>query len=313
MVVDFDIEDVHARDVDGEHGMSVDPAAREHYLDVGPSLLRKQYDSVSDLKYDGVKTTRKQLEYESDDDASDESEGAGLEEDDQSSAVGDGQKGDWEEEEEEREQEREGDEKKRKEGEDETDEEGDNNEEAPITLKKSTLGNGSAEKHEHAEDISSELSKKREADRKKGKAVSRQIVRPDSPPPLRRLTSFFPVKAFWDTLLDARIRLQKAVTSANLLPLPLILKEQLEVPECQEALNKLLKESAALSEDLFQLQERLLTNDSISPPPRKRRKLESDDDSPINYVQWLEDATSDAFAMEQTYVYIFSTDGLIFD
>ncbi|KAG6868416.1 hypothetical protein C0993_003360 [Termitomyces sp. T159_Od127] len=271
---DFDPEDVHVRDADGEDGMSVYPAAREHYLDVGPSLLRKQHDSVSDLKYEGVKMTRKELEDDSDDDASNESEGSGFEEDGRSSVADDDEEREWEEDGEKREE--------RGEQEDEEDE-GDDDEAAPIPLKKSISEKRPAQEREHEEDISSELSKKREADRNKGKAVSRQI-------------------AFWDTLLDARIRLQKAVTAANRLPPPLALKEQLELPECQEALNKLLREAAALSEELFQLQERLLkTNDSISPPPRKRRKLESDDDTPIDYVQWLEDATCDASAMEQTY------------
>ncbi|KNZ75106.1 Protein bfr2, partial [Termitomyces sp. J132] len=235
---DFDPEDVHARDVDGEDGMDVDPAAREHYLDVGPSLLRKQHDSVSDPKYDGVRTTRKQLEDDSEDDVGDESgsEGSELEEDDV-----------------------------RDEGEERSEQGDEDDEEAPTPQKKSKLEKRTAEKHEHGDSISSEL-------------------------------------ALWDSLLDARIRLQKAVTAANRLPPPLDLKEHLETPECQEVLGELLREAAGLSEDLFQLQEHLLTtNDSISLPPRKRRRLESDDDTPIDYVRWLEDATHDASAFEQAY------------
>ncbi|KAG6888655.1 hypothetical protein C0995_006773 [Termitomyces sp. Mi166 len=275
---DFDPEDAHARDVDGEDGMSVDPAAREHYLDVGPSLLRKQHESISDPKYDGVKRTRKQLEDDSDDDMGDETEGSGLVEDDFRDGQSSGAEDDGEEDEDEREQ---GEEKEDEEEDEEEDEA--EAEEALMPRKKSTSEERPAEERERGADISSELIKKREADRKKGKAVSRQI-------------------ALWDSLLDARIRLQKAVTAANRLPPPLDLKEHLEQPECQEALNTLLKEAAALSEDLFQLQEHLLqTNDSISPPPRKRRKLESDDDPPVDYVQWLEDATHDASALEQAY------------
>ncbi|KAH0582952.1 hypothetical protein H2248_010850 [Termitomyces sp. 'cryptogamus'] len=285
-------EDVHARDVDGEDGMDVDPAAREHYLDVGPSLLRKQHDSVSDPKYDGVRTTRKQLEDDSEDDVGDESgsEGSELEEDDvrdgQSSVAGGDEEEEADEEEEDADEE-EGEEEEEDadevEGEERSEQGDEDDEEAPTPQKKSKLEKRTAEKHEHGDSISSELVRKREADRKKGKAVSRQI-------------------ALWDSLLDARIRLQKAVTAANRLPPPLDLKEHLETPECQEVLGELLREAAGLSEDLFQLQEHLLTtNDSISLPPRKRRRLESDDDTPIDYVRWLEDATHDASAFEQAY------------
>jgi protein AATF/BFR2 len=68
---------------------------------------------------------------------------------------------------------------------------------------------------EAADDVSSTLRQKREEDINKGKAIARQIA-----------SIFFlfsllfpePPQAIWDSLLDARIRLQKAVTASNRLP-----------------------------------------------------------------------------------------------
>ena len=78
-------------------------------------------------------------------------------------------------------------------------------------------------------DIASTLRITHEADKKKGRAVSRQIV---SSSPLTRAAAFsFPaviitIQTLWDALLDTRIQLQKAITAANSLPLassPLLL------------------------------------------------------------------------------------------
>ncbi|KAE9393453.1 hypothetical protein BT96DRAFT_999417 [Gymnopus androsaceus JB14] len=105
-----------------------------------------------------------------------------------------------------------------------------------------------------ATDITITLRKTQDEDRKKGLAVSRQL-------------------GIWDALLDARIRLQKSVASSNTLPSSQLPQNE---PEYQESLNRMLNEAALFSEQLFELQETLLqVNDSIEPPARKRRKIET--------------------------------------
>lgn len=129
---DFDPEDVGKDDI----SVAEVAAAREHYVDVGPSTLR---DGVLDQKYDGQRTTRKSLMEESEEEIEDEE---GLSESEH-------------------------------ENEEETESNEDEHEESE------------EEEHEHEEheieneeehDVSAELRKKREDDRRKGKAVSRQIV-----------------------------------------------------------------------------------------------------------------------------------------
>ncbi|GLB41711.1 putative TRAUB-domain-containing protein [Lyophyllum shimeji] len=271
--VDLDPEDVHVRDVEAQEGLGVstDPAAREHYFEVGPSSLRKQHDSISDPKYDGARTTRRQLiEQDSDEEMSDDDKGSGLDDEEQSVDGAQASSGV------EHADSSEDDEISSHSEEEEEDQN-------PPPRKTRRPEKRSAEEPESGEDLSAELRKKREEDRKKGKAVVRQI-------------------ALWDSLLDARIRMQKAIAAANRLPPPLDVKEYLVLPECQDSINKMLKEAVTLSEEIFQLQEHLLTtNESITPPPRKRRKIQADEDIPVDYAEWLENATEDASALEQVY------------
>ena len=84
--------------------------------------------------------------------------------------------------------------------------------------------------------------------------------------------SAFLYQALWDTLLDIRIRLQKAVVASNNLPLvfyslsklstpadfvfqPPQMEELLHLPACRDALNKVLEESLLLADELFDLEE----------------------------------------------------------
>lgn len=77
-------------------------------------------------------------------------------------------------------------------------------------------------------------------------------------------------QSLWDSLLDARIRLQKTVTTTNkitsvctpLSPTNHIFdswqstsRSLLQSSDCQEDLQKYLEESVLLAEDLFELQE----------------------------------------------------------
>ncbi|KAF7308684.1 Sorting nexin-41 [Mycena chlorophos] len=194
--VDFDPEDVLARSEPLQD--SVLEPVREHYVDVGPSTLRK-LQSIADPKYDGVKTSRKQLMEDSDHDNDDDDEKVPSESEGSAS---------------------------------ESEED-----EGPPTP---------------ADDLSTSLQKTLDADRKKGKAVAQQI-------------------ATWETLLDARIGLQKAVSVSQKLPSSSQLSRYTEVKGCREALDKMLDEAFLLSDELFDLQEKLLTaNESAVPPPRKR-------------------------------------------
>ena len=66
-------------------------------------------------------------------------------------------------------------------------------------------------------DMSSTLKKKREEDLEKGHAIKRQVVCPFCLHDLFARDDLY-LQAFWDSLLDTRIRLQKSVLSANHLP-----------------------------------------------------------------------------------------------
>lgn len=59
----------------------------------------------------------------------------------------------------------------------------------------------------------------------------------------------------YDSLLDARIRLQKCVTSMNRLPDAPIIPDYLMTSESKSSVNNLLSESLGLVDDLFELQE----------------------------------------------------------
>ncbi|KIY52876.1 TRAUB-domain-containing protein, partial [Fistulina hepatica ATCC 64428] len=270
--VDFDPEELPA----DEHATVESAAAREHYLDVGPSNLRQLHDNISNPRYDGVPVSRKQLMEEEDED--DDDEGRGEDEDvedvkdeavhEAGSSDGgvDAQDGDLDVPSSESEYEGLRDEPK---------DDGDEHE---------------SEHDEHTsgknEDLAGALRQTRSEDRKKGKAVSRQIV-------------------LWDSLMDCRIRLQKSVTACQsvrgckLVDSP----EFNESPECQTALRAMLDESLALSDELFALQEDLVSLDEIIElPPRKRRKLDTSTSissvSVSGYAQELEEATATASAYE---------------
>ncbi|KAF8801308.1 TRAUB-domain-containing protein [Phlegmacium glaucopus] len=295
---DYDPEEIqsHVADVDNE--MQVDTsAAREHYLDVGPSNLRKMHQSVADPKYEGVRTSRKKLMENDEEDDS----GGEIQDDEESYHEEDGEDGEDEEDEgdEEHEHEEENEERhvrfedvpSKKQpwktngaisDEDIPSESGDGSEESEREKEPTTPSNFSSENLGPSEDTSSTLKKKREEDLEKGQAVKRQV-------------------ALWDSLLDTRIRLQKSVVSANQLPPPSQMKTFMEMPECSESLSKLLHEASLLTDELFDLQENLLSaNDVLTPPSRKRRKLDSD--APIDeYAENLVAMTADAAALEQAF------------
>ncbi|KAI5121507.1 hypothetical protein M0805_006544 [Coniferiporia weirii] len=127
-------------------------------------------------------------------------------------------------------------------------------------------------------DLSSTLKRTRDEERKKGKSVSRQL-------------------AMYDSLLDARIRLQKCVTSMNRLPDASGIPNYLLEPESRDAANAMLAEAISLADDLFELQEKLIASrDSIKPPSRKRRKL--DVQSGVDH-DWEEELSESASQFEK--------------
>ncbi|THU91507.1 TRAUB-domain-containing protein [Dendrothele bispora CBS 962.96] len=231
-----------------------------------PSKLRKLQDSIADPKYDGVKISRKQLT-EADDmhsESGDEEEygdGSGSE-------GGFGQMDEGVEDDEDTPSsgsdiEEDGDEKGLTENSDQ--------EERDAVVRHSSV--------KEADEMTSALRRKQEDDRRKGIAVSKQI-------------------SIWDSLLDARIRLQKSMSSANTLPNT---ADYISSPEYQQSLTKMLEEAALLSEDLIELRESLMeVNEAIEIPPRKKRRLESES-SISGYETYLRDTSQVTSDLEHAY------------
>ncbi|KAF8557735.1 TRAUB-domain-containing protein [Imleria badia] len=248
--VDFDPEDIHATGINPDPDLTIaadNSAARAHYVDVGPSSLRKLHESLSDLKYDGAKTSRKLMLDESDDSesdsASEEAEtGSHVSEEHLETRTVDHKTG--------------------------------------VRRKVDTASTERLSAPEKNDDLSSSLYKTREEDRKKGKAISRQT-------------------ALWDSLLDARIRLQKSVAAGNRLPYPSPIAANEQV---HTHLMKMLEEARLLSNELFEFQEYLVSaNESILPPPRKRRRGTECDYSVTDYAEELREASHAASELECAY------------
>ncbi|KAI0349658.1 TRAUB-domain-containing protein [Trametes cingulata] len=296
--IDLDPEDaLAANDPHEGHRLSSidDPAAREHYIDVAPSAIRKLHDSVNDPKYDGVRTSRKSLYDDSDRGSAPEDEDEDIEDSDDS---GQSQSDAGTEEDEDLRSPAEG-------SEDEDDASGDQSgsdsedetsqtrtsaqnrvSEASTSLSRMDIGgapSAHASETQQENDIASNLRKTHEVDKKKGKAVSRQI-------------------ALWDTLLDARIQLHKAVTAANRLPSPAEIERYVTHPSAGEALDGFMDVADSLTAELFSLQEDLLRlNESIEAPPRKRRKLDQVTEPLREYGEAFTELSASASALEASY------------
>ncbi|KAG1869596.1 TRAUB-domain-containing protein [Suillus subluteus] len=250
--VDFDPEnEVTAHDQEDNDLADDTIGARDHYIDVGPSALRKLQDSIADPKYDGIKTSRKQLlEYDGSDYSSegdDNETGSELERDEDNEVPS-------------------------------SQSEPENEPDTPTLISTTSAAKSttSYEDPKHIENLSSRLRKTRDEDRKKGKAVSKQI-------------------ALWDSLLDARIRLQRAVSAGNRLP------SLADYDDVQPSLVKMLAEAQLLSDELFHLQEDLLsTNEAIAPPPRKRHKT-GDVRSIKDFTSEFREATQAAASVEHIF------------
>ncbi|KXN81546.1 Protein bfr2 [Leucoagaricus sp. SymC.cos] len=266
--VDLDPEDlaVHERGSDDE-GRATSTAAREHYFEVGPSSLRKLHDSVSDSKYEGVKTSRKKLmeildkeedEAEEDEDESEEDE-EGLDSEQEDDAV-------------------EGPEESGRDEEIDSEVEEDE-EQLPERTATSQAPTRKSQEPPSTEVLTNSLQRTREEDLRKGKAVVRQM-------------------SLWDSLLDARIRLQKTATTVNKVT-SVCSRSILESAECQESLRKYLEASILLAEDLFELQEMVLSmNEVATSPPRKKRRIQ-EDDTLESYTAYFDAASDSTAKLEQ--------------
>ncbi|KAG8746215.1 rRNA-processing protein bfr2 [Ceratobasidium sp. 414] len=255
---------------DGEYDRDLS-AGRGHYLDVGVSSLRKQRDALVDPKYDGTRTSRSQL-YEFDEGSDDEQ----LDDQDSGSSS---------------------------EPEEDTQEEEDEDDEPPAEVEHTlsseeggTDGDDDEPVPVHApartqveDNLAETLKKTREADKDKGRAIIRQRV-------------------LWDSLVETRIRMQKAATASNRLPHPDHLPPYVTSEAGRAAARALLQEVLALSADLFTLRKvrfsshfrtRLLTvnEPEVQPPSPKRRKLDIED----NWEEQTRDATISAAELDAAY------------
>lgn len=245
--------------------------AREHYIEVGPSTLRHHLDSVIDPKYVGVKTSRKQLE---EDDALEDSP-----DQDESASQSISSEGSASEEDE-------GEEKVQSPGKEEASE-----------GEQSTQRNNQViqEYSSHENDLATTVRQRRDEDREKGRAVTKQLK-------------------LWDSLLDARIRLQKSVTASNQLPSPTELSEFTFHRRCLEARHALVGESLALVEELSALRDELIKKDKeVQWQPRKRRRLQESSEQGRRYTppeidnvdrDWdalIREASEDAVGLEHAY------------
>ncbi|KAH9000257.1 apoptosis-antagonizing transcription factor [Lactarius akahatsu] len=200
--------------------------AREHYLQVGPSDLRRQLDSVADPKYIGVKTSRKQL---LDEDAvgSDFQDSPDLS-NSESQSVASGASTSEE------------DNESLSQSEEDSNKVG---EFLPPTK--------DAPKNANENDLSNTIRQRRDEDKKKGRAVSKQL-------------------SLWDSLLDARIRLQKSVIASNRLPPPTQISDFMSDRRCLEARHVLLGEVLALNRELSTLRDELTKEDKEVQWKRRR-------------------------------------------
>ncbi|RPD64315.1 TRAUB-domain-containing protein [Lentinus tigrinus ALCF2SS1-7] len=298
--IDLDPEDALAGIDPPEHRFDIDhSAAREHYVDVAPSALRKLHEGVSDPKYDGIRTSRRHL-YEDDEPVSEDGDEIGDDEsvsEDARDREDGGLSDEGTEDDEELQSPAEDGVSQEDESGSVSDDETPHSRtqtarkqvsEASAGLSRIDLGRSETPGDKPGEpqpegDIAAHLRITHEADRRKGKAVSRQI-------------------ALWDTLLDARIQLQKAVTAANRLPLPGESASYVSHAGAGEAIDSLLDVAGSLTDELFSLQEDLLRlNESIEPPARKRRKLEAVSDPRHEYGSALQELSNSASVLEACY------------
>ncbi|KAK4694359.1 protein AATF/BFR2, partial [Phenoliferia sp. Uapishka_3] len=214
-------------------------AARSEYVDVGTSKLRKKGEAVYDKKYEGKKMSRKDLEGSDNDD--DESGEEGEEEDE------DEEMGDFED------LEGDDDDESGEDDEESGSEEEEEEEPAPKPKKSIKKDRASTTTEQDEKAMMSQLKLAASADVEKGRDVKKQLVRPASFSCAlgQDAKSGVDSQAFSDNILEARIKIQKAATSINLLPQPPLSK--IYFAQVEDELSETLKEVEELNEELFSL------------------------------------------------------------
>jgi len=132
---------------------------------------------------------------------------------------------------------------------------------------------GVSEDANHESDLPNTIRQRRDEDKRKGRAVSKQL-------------------SLWDSLLDARIRLQKSVTAFNRLPLPTQISDFTSDRRCLEARHVLLEEALALVRELSTLRDELTKEDREV--KWKRRRVEDSTEEVRRYaVQEIDNVDRD--------------------
>lgn len=234
------------------------------------SKLRKRGEAVLDAKYDGKKGSRAAIfgGGDSDDGPSDGSDAemeagegeTGSDEDDED------EMGDFEDLEAEEGDDSDGDGSADEEdasGSDQEEEDEDDDKEEEVAAASRRAPSSSRTKQQDERTMVSQLKQAASADVEKGRAVKKQLVRPRrfsrmtfSTTPRAHLAPFslIPLQAFCDSLLESRIKLQKAVGAANLLPYPDQAPRYFEALG-QDEVDATVRDLAGLSDELFELRQ----------------------------------------------------------
>ncbi|GAA5933372.1 AATF family protein [Sporobolomyces koalae] len=275
-------------------------AARQDYVDVGESRLRKKGEAIVDAKYEGKRASRKALYGDDDDeeDEDDDSEGeSGAEEnnsDEEDEEVYEGEFADLlgpagsdeDSDQEEGDSEEDGDSNDEDEDEqdDDDDEEEEEEEQEEEEEERAKPAKKATAKQQDERVMMKELKQAASADVEKGRDVKKQL-------------------AFCDNLLESRIRLQKATTSSNLLPQPFLAPTYFSHPSLVSEVQSTFSELASLSEELFSLRQELVKeNEQVEledgfgeSRKRKRRAVEEGDTD-----DWMFDTLKDLAKLETT-------------
>ncbi|CAE6496628.1 unnamed protein product [Rhizoctonia solani] len=261
---DVDIERIDGGGLAEEADSNDLTAGRGHYLDVGVSSLRKQQSALADPKYEGVRTSRSEL-YEFDDETDNDIGDSAADdldnESDESATIDEGnQEG-----------------TPTVSGSEDGESEGDDDDD----LKSVDSGPSDVALEHAADNLAAALKESREADKDKGRSIIQQ-------------------RALWDSLLETRIRLQKAATATNRLPHPNDLAPYVTSESGRGAVHSLLKEVLSFSDELLTLRKRLaqVNEPEIELPPSKKRKIVSSDEA---FEQQIKDASIAAVEMDAVY------------
>ncbi|BGO95516.1 hypothetical protein NBRC10512_007774 [Rhodotorula toruloides] len=274
---DYDPEEAYATYADNRTSADAADAARAEFVDVGVSKLRKKGEAVLDPKYEGKKGSRAALYADTDDEDEGEEEDHGMNGFDEEEDEDEDEMGDFED------LEANGagsdDESIDSDGFDGEggDEDAETEDEAPARPARKVE---SRTKQQDERSMVSQLKQAATADVEKGRDVKKQL-------------------AFCDSLLESRIKLQKAVGAANLLPQPAQAKQFFD--SLGEEVGDVLDEVKELSEELFQLRQTLLaTNEKIELPSdfgaSRKRKRTSDFDA-----DFLDLTLADLKTLEDTF------------